>query len=71
MVDGNGTQRAIGTHEQAIRDIREDISSMNRKLDPIVSYIERQKGARIALWTLSGVISTVISLIIGWHPWKP
>lgn len=70
MTEGNGTNLKLGAHDQAIADIRDDIRSMNAKLDPIILYIERQKGARVALYTLSGVISTIISLLIGWHPWK-
>lgn len=53
------TQQTIGRLDGTVSALKEQVKGMDEKLDTVVSYIERQKGAKSAARWIASILGAI------------
>lgn len=59
-------QAASAATQKDVAEIKTDQKSQNEKLDRLLAYQDRQRGAWGSIITISTAVSTVVGLAIAW-----
>lgn len=68
MTEGNGTQRLLGQHDEAISSLQDDMTEVKADVKEILEIVNKQKGAWKAftlLGTIGGGISGLVVSYLG------